>query len=142
MEKLVTSMAKVVKKLAADKPSSSSQNPIERALEGLGAGDRGDKGDGWSVRKSSAVRRELRKALYENPEHFSSVVAKGITSAFDKRPVPGTTIEADARAYLEFRSHVQEWKTTINWMWMRRRHVSLWRSLLWSSAVSAPSSPT
>ena len=25
---------------AADKPSSSSQNPIEKALEGLGAGDR------------------------------------------------------------------------------------------------------
>ena len=37
IEKLVTSMAKVVKKLAADKPSSSSQNPIEKALGGLGA---------------------------------------------------------------------------------------------------------
>ena len=118
IEKLVTSMAKVVKKLAADKPSSSSQNPIEKALEGLGAGDRGDKGEGWSVRKGTAVRRELRKALYESPEHFSNVVAKGILAAFDKRPVPGTSVEADARAYLEFRSHVQEWKTTINWMWM------------------------
>ena len=96
-----------------------------RATAGQGAADSlesafaaldGPRGwDTGGARRGAAVRLALRRALAEQPEHFSQCVDRQLATAFSSRVAAGQ--QPTMREYLEFRSRVGAHRPTVSWLW-------------------------
>ena len=87
-------------------------DPTERALTFMDAPRSGEPTTG---RRGAAARLALRRALTQNPEHYSQYVAAQLASAFVSRSATGDA--PTMREYLELRSRVGNHRPTISWMW-------------------------
>ena len=87
-------------------------DPVERALAAMD-GHRG--GEPVGSRRGASARLALRRALRDNPEHFSRYVEGQLASAFASRSVAGA--DPTMREYVELRSRIGNHRPTISWAW-------------------------
>lgn len=88
-------------------------DPVERALASLDGGTR--TGEPVGSRRGASARLALRRALADNPEHFTRYVESQLASAFASRSVTGAA--PTMREYVELRSRIGNHRPTISWAW-------------------------
>ncbi|CAE7238074.1 unnamed protein product [Symbiodinium sp. CCMP2456] len=102
-------------KLAEGKRKESS---LEALLDGSGSADASS--GPTSSRKNAAALRALRDRLRSHPKELIKVVERNMESDFALRSVvPGSSqVPVSCRAWLESRSRVQHYPSTIRFLWI------------------------
>ena len=111
LDRLIDTLSSVF----ADRATSARPviaDPVERALGYMDAPSGADPSSG---RRGASARLALRRALAENPEHFSRYVEGQLASAFASRAATGE--RPTMREYLELRSRVGNHRPTVSWLW-------------------------
>jgi len=95
--------------------SSSTASPTERALDAVSLPNmQADSlGSGTAARRTAHAHDVLRRAVSEDPEHFSRLFFANVAKAFRTQ-----TNQHSTRDYLEYRSRLNSHKPTQNWLWM------------------------
>ncbi|CAE8619937.1 unnamed protein product [Polarella glacialis] len=121
VEKAISQLTKLVTMLASEKDSAKTVSKLDRALEGLsqaGSGSTESGAPSGAARRSAAALRALRFALTDEPEQIYRPIEKAMGEQIRAQSdLPGVLLAADSRVWLEHRSHVQAYPTTIRWMW-------------------------
>ena len=91
--------------------TQASHDPLERALSSLDGGAR--VGEPIGARRGAAARLALRRALVQDPAHFSRYVEEQLAGAFTSRAVAGA--RPTLREYIELRSRIGNHRPTISW---------------------------
>ena len=119
---LLAKLTDIAESLTKQRASASSQDPLERALEGLrGTGLADGVSTSLSLRKGAAARHLLVQAVQDRPEHFTEFFdAKCMELLRDR--LAGSSLSpvavrpGMARDYLERRSKITLHKPTVNWV--------------------------
>ncbi|CAE8649387.1 unnamed protein product, partial [Polarella glacialis] len=121
VEKAISQLTKLVTMLASEKDSAKTVSKLDRALEGLSQAGSGSTESGaprGAARRSAAALRALHFALTDEPEQIYRPIEKAMGEQIRAQSdLPGVLLAADSRVWLEHRSHVQAYPTTIRWMW-------------------------
>ncbi|CAE8615169.1 unnamed protein product [Polarella glacialis] len=121
VERAISQLTKLVTMLASEKDSAKTVSKLDRALEGLsqsGSGSTESGAPSGAARRSAAALRALRFALTDEPEQIYRLIEKAMGEQVRAQTdLPGVHLAADSRVWLEHRSHVQSYPTTIRWMW-------------------------
>ena len=108
----------IMEVLTLEKKKKTPTSRLDTALDNLGpAGS-----ESYSVgagKKSSAARRMLRSVYQEHPEEISAVVERLIYEDLSSQTLgPGQTAQGlNARAWVEFRSRIGNYKTSAHSSW-------------------------
>ena len=108
----------IMEVLTSDKKKKTATSRLDSALDNLGPSG----SDSYSVgagKKSSAARRMLRSVYQEHPEEISAVVERLIYEDLSSQTLgPGQTAHGlNARAWVEFRSRIGNYKTSAHASW-------------------------
>ena len=105
----VSKLTKIASQLAARRKKDRS---LEGVLDGVGSGASESSGL-TGTRRHAAALRALRAALQRQPEELYKVLEANLEKDFNVvNQVPGSaSVQVTARAWLEMRSHVQNFQT-------------------------------
>ena len=111
----VTKLTAIAAQLADGKKKDSS---LEALLDGSGQADAS--GSGTSGRKSAAALRALKERLRSQRGELTKVIERNMSADFALRSaLPGSSqVPVSCRAWLESRSRVQHYPSTIRFLWM------------------------
>ena len=96
------------------------QFPGGASIDGSGLPGSSESGSMPSSRKNAAALQALRKALHSDPEKISRVIENNMETDFQlhRTGLPGSSpVQVSARAWLEARSRVQNFKTPVTLLW-------------------------
>ena len=117
LQAAVIRLTQIAGDLAASKKKDGS---LEAILDGSGGGGSQDgSGGGSSSRKNAAALRMLRERMVSHPKELIANIEARMESDFAMRtPLPGASqIPVSCRAWLESRSKVQAYPTTVRFLW-------------------------
>ena len=111
----VSKLTKIASQLAARRKKDRS---LEGVLDGVGSGASESSGL-TGTRRHAAALRALRAALQRQPEELYKVLEANLEKDFNVvNQVPGSaSVQVTARAWLEMRSHVQNFQTPARLLW-------------------------
>ena len=113
----LTKLTAITQHLAGQKQRESS---LEALLDGSGSQGGSESSGMPSSRKNAAALRALKKTLHSDPGQISKVIERNMEEDFQLRRtgVPGAPlVQVSARAWLEARSRVQNYKTPVTLLW-------------------------
>ena len=126
VERALLALTKITGQLASGR-TPQPPDPLERALEGLSGSVANEVGGGasanLSLRKGAAARRALVEAVTARPEAIYGPVERLMVEAIQGGPAShaagvGSGLETpNPFVYLEHRSRVANYRTTVSWMW-------------------------
>lgn len=96
------------------------ETSLEALLDGSGYASHTDSSGIPSSRKNAVALRALKKALHAEPESIYKVIERNMEADFQLRRtgLPGSSpVQVTARAWLEARSRVQNFKTPVTLLW-------------------------
>lgn len=119
----VSKLTKIASQLAARRKKDRS---LEGVLDGVGSGASESSGL-TGTRRHAAALRALRAALQRQPEELYKVLEANLEKDFNVvNQVPGSaSVQVTARAWLEMRSHVQNFQTPARLLWGGSRRFGL-----------------
>ncbi|CAE7229550.1 unnamed protein product [Symbiodinium sp. KB8] len=111
----VSKLTAIAAQLAEGKKKDSS---LDALLDGSGSADSSTTTAG--SRKSAAALRALKERLRSQPRELSKVIDRNMSADFSLRSsMPGSSqIPVSCRAWLESRSRVQHYPSTISFLWI------------------------
>ncbi|CAE6965207.1 unnamed protein product [Symbiodinium sp. CCMP2592] len=111
----VTKLTAIAAQLAEGKKKETT---LEALLDGSGSGEQAS--SSTSTRKSAAALRVLRDRLHSRPQELTKVIERNLNADFALRPsLPGSAqVPVSCRAWLESRSRVQNYPSTIRFLWI------------------------
>ena len=115
---LVSAVSKLTKIAAQLASRRKKDRSLEGVLDGVGSGASDSSGLAGSRRHAAALRA-LRAALVKQPEELYKVLEANLERDFNVvNQVPGSaSVQVTARAWLEMRSHVQNFQTPARLLW-------------------------
>ena len=117
VEQAVLQLTKIVKQLS----STKKPRDLQTMMDGVDGETGGGEGSSSSSSKSkSAVYKKLRRALQEDPAYVYGIIEEHLEEDFQiMRSAPGTASQnTSARAWLEHRSKLGHFPTTIRFSWI------------------------
>ena len=115
---LVSAVSKLTKIAAQLASRRKKDRSLEGVLDGVGSGATDSSGLAGSRRRAAALRA-LRAALVKQPEELYKVLEANLERDFNVvNQVPGSaSVQVTSRAWLEMRSHVQNFQTPARLLW-------------------------
>ena len=122
VERALLALTRIAGQLASNRPAQLA-DPLERALEGLSGSVGSEAYPGISLRKGAAARRALVEAVTARPASVYGPIETLMREAVQGGPAShaagsGSSLEVpNPFTYLEHRSRVSNYRSTVNWMW-------------------------
>ena len=117
VERAVLQLTRIVDKLAKQKKTRD----LDAMLDGIdGGGDAGEGSAGSGSKSKAAIFKKLKGCLRDNPKYLSQTVEELMAEDFHQiQGAPGSqNREVSTRAWLEHRSKIMYYPTTIRFVWM------------------------